>query len=381
MAVGQIKTLLRPPNPTFLEFSERLGPVVTEFDDWSHLLLYPSLVAARGRAHSFRSYQNASGVIFNEAECHYISGHQSDARAARRNGQFCFLVFDAVAYQMLDLFSLAFACPDFFSGIGEPLKEDIARVTAREKPAGYGFFRKNETDQIDISTDLTLPNCSLRRQAALYFSGMALDAVWTHELSHAFMGHVEYAEAHLGIRALNETPRDEGDLRQMPLEAEADRFAAATIVQSAFGPVPYLPPALSALDAPTRVRAGFVVAAVITWFWALQQRIDRTFDGYDPYMHGSHPPPLARLHLSFDGGQDMLRKFGWTTPAIQSATFDAMAELEVLANSKNWFSILNPSNTHSEKANAFVRDVKQIVADTYRSQQADLAGLRYDRAS
>lgn len=364
-----------------MAFAEPLGQIITDYDPWGQLLLYPSLVAARGRANSFRSHMNASGGMFNDADCHYISSHETDARAARRGDRFCFAVCDAIAYQMLDLFSLAFACPNFFTAIGDPLKEDIARVTAREKPAGYGFFRKNDTDPIDLTADVTFPLCPLRRQAALYFSAMAQDAIWTHELSHAFMGHVEYAQTALGIRALHETPNREGDLRQMPLEAEADRFTAATLVQSAFGPVPYLPAALSALDAPTRVRAGFVVAAVITWFWAFQQRIDRTFDGYDPYMRGSHPPPLARLHLSFDGGRDMLQKLGWTATSIQSATFGAMTELEALADAKNWFSILHPSNTHSKRANDFVRDVKQILADTYRDQHADLQPLRYDQSS
>lgn len=377
MAGGYVKHPKRPPSADFLKFAEPLGTVITDYDQWGQLLLYPSLVAARGRARSFHDFRNSKGSVFNQADCHYIEGHLTDARAARRNGQFCFAIYDAVAYQMLDLFSLAFACPAFFKDIGDPSKENIERVKAREKPAGYGFFRKSESDPIAFATDLSHPNCPIRGQAALYFTGMALDAIWTHELAHAFMGHVDYAEIELGIRALNETPQSDGDLRQMPLEAEADRFAAATLVQSAFADVPYLPRALSGLDVQTRVRGGLVVAAMITWFWAFQQRIDRTFDGYDPYSYGTHPPPLARLHLGFDGGRDMLQRIGWEPASIQSSTFEAMAELEILARAKDWFSILDPANSHSKDANEFVRDVKKILSDTFTSQHETLATFRY----
>ncbi|MEM9627822.1 MAG: hypothetical protein AAGA21_16420 [Pseudomonadota bacterium] len=115
--------------------------------------------------------------MFNEVDCHYVKGSECDARAARRHNQFCFLVYDALAYSMLDLFSLATACPVFFKDIGDPKKEDIPRVTARQKPVGYGFFRKDESEPIRFKTDLSHPNCEIREQAALYFTGMALDAI------------------------------------------------------------------------------------------------------------------------------------------------------------------------------------------------------------
>lgn len=367
----------RPPSTAFQAFAEELGPIISKFDDWSRKLLYPSLVAARGRAESFRQHRNAAGAMFGEAECYFIHGHHCDARAARRGGHFCFAVYDAVAYQMLDLFSLAFSCPAFFSAIGDPSKEDSARIAAREKPAGYGFFRKDNAERIDFFNELAHPLCPIRSQAALYFTGMALDAIWTHELAHAFMGHVNYADIHLGVRALNETPHVNGDLRQMPLEAEADRFSSATLVQSAFTRVPYLPEALTALDVKLRIRAGFVVSGLITWFWAFQQRIDRTFDGADPYSQGSHPPPLARLHLGVDCGREMLQRLGWQTPSIQAVVYDAMAEFEVLADAKNWFSIMHPSRAFSPASNMFVRNVKQIIADTHGMQRAELESLRY----
>ena len=153
---------------------------------------------------------------------------------ARQDNVYCVTVFDGVAYQMLDLFSLAFSCPGFFKDIGDTSLEDVERVKNRSKLAGYGLFRKSVDEQLFVKTDLAYPLCPTRELAALYFSGMALDAIWMHELAHAFMGHVDYASEKLGIRALNETPQAGEDLRQMPLEAEADRFAAATLVQSAF---------------------------------------------------------------------------------------------------------------------------------------------------
>lgn len=370
-------TLRAHPSETFIQFAEPLGLVVTEYDRWAQLLLVPSLIAAKGRARSFKNYLREDGASFGVAECFYLDGSVCDARAARHNDQFCITIFDAVAYQMLDLCSLALACPRFFTEIGDPSKEDLARVKARKKPAGYGFFRKAEKEPFQINGDLAHPLCPIRSQAALYFTGMALDAIWSHELAHAFMGHVDYAKAQMGMRALNETPNGDSDLRQMPLEAEADRFSCATLVQSAFTPVPYLPKDLHNLDRKTRLKAGFVVTALLTWFWAFQQRIDRTFDGVDPYAQGSHPPPLARLHLGFDGGRDMLKNLRWQDQNIQFAVFDAMSELEELAEAKEWFSILHPKRSFDKKSNAFVRDIKTVLGDIFKAEMIALESFRF----
>lgn len=368
-----------PPSPAFEAFARPQGQIITEYDRWGQLLLYPSLVAARGRARSFAGLRRADGTAFGMAECHYIDSHDSDAQAARQDDRFCITIYEAVAYQMLDLVSLALACPAFFKDIGDPKKEDAGRVAAREKPAGYGFFRKDLSEPLRVDTELAHPRCPIRSQAALFFTGLALDAIWTHELAHAFMGHVDYAQSHLGLRALNETPQGDSDLRQMPLEAEADRFACATLVQASFAPLPYLPRDLSELSTDLRIKAGFVVSALITWFWAFQQRIDRTYDGIDPYAQGSHPPPLARLHLSFDGGRDMLKNLGQPVPQVQAMTFEAMAELETLADTKDWFSILHPARSFDTAANEFVANIKTIIGVTYRAEADALEPLRYSQ--
>jgi hypothetical protein len=187
---------------------------VSDYDQWGQLLLFPSLITARGRARSFEAYRNAVGQTFNTAECHFVEGPLCDGQAARRDGRFFFAIYDAVAYQMLDLFSLAFACPRFLAELGDASNEDAARVAAREKPAGYGLFRRDAGEPLRFDSDLAFPRCPIRRQAALFLTGMALDAVWTHELAHAFMGHLDYAENELGIRALNETPDGGGDLKR-----------------------------------------------------------------------------------------------------------------------------------------------------------------------
>jgi len=372
-----IKQTKRPPSSTFRKFAEPYGLAVTGYDRFGELTLFPSLIAARGRARSFERYKNQHGSMFNEAECHYVNGQETDAFAARRDDKFCILVYDAVGFQMLDLFSFAFACPDFFKEIGDPSLESIDRGKARTKPAGYGFFRNGASDAIDVQKDLAHPLCPIREQAALYFTGLAMDGIWTHELAHAFMGHLDYAEIELGVRAMGETPDGNGDLRQMPLEAEADRFASATLVQSGFGPSPYLPKSLYELDTNIRVRAGFVVSAMLTWFWAFQQRIERKFDDHDPYTQGTHPPPLARLHLSFDGAREMLQNLRWQPAQIQTVTFDAMAEMEALAEAKDWFSILHPKRSFSKDALAFSKDIKLILGEAFKSIHSGLEPHRY----
>ena len=199
-----------------------------------------------------------------------------------------------------------------------------------------------------------------------------MDMIWTHELSHGVHGHIDFAKANLGLRALNEQPRGEGDLRLMPMEAEADRFAVISVVQTAMvgDAAPYLPLQLKSLSPEIRVTSALVVAALLTWFWAFQQRIDRTYDGLDPYTTGSHPPPLVRLHLAFDMARQFLSQQGWPTPMIEKTVFEAMINLEALALAKSWFSILDPARSFGEQANGFVRDVKRTMGDAFREIDA-----------
>ncbi|MDG2323498.1 MAG: hypothetical protein P8M08_08255, partial [Akkermansiaceae bacterium] len=308
------------PSSTFLDFADDKGPVVTEFDEFTQVISLPALIAASGRARSLKGYVNGKGQKFSSAGCHYIDQNLTDAQAAPWNGEFCFTIFDVVPFQLIDIFSLALSVPSFFSEIGDSQLEDLGRVRARQKPAGYGFFRKNSREPLLVRSELAYPLCPIREEAALYFTGLALDAIWSHELSHAFMGHLGFASANLGLRALNELPDENGCLRQMPLEAEADRFSANAILQSAFGPVPYLPRRLGELAGNTRVKAAFVTSALLTWFWAYLQRIDRAFEGFDPYEQGGHPPPLSRFHLAFEANRDFLKRLGWENRAIETLT-------------------------------------------------------------
>lgn len=370
--------LTLPPSSAFQRFAAPLGEVINDYDRFAQVLLLPGLIAARGRLRSLERWYNAAARPFGKGECYYVASELGDARAQRVDGSFCFTVYDAVPYQMLDIFSLAFSAPAFFSAIGDPGVERIERVEARTKPAGYGFFRHEQADPIRPRTDLSYPLCPIREQAALYFTGMALDAIWSHELSHAYLGHLDFVQARLGIAALGERPGP-GALAQMPLEAEADRFGTGCIIQAALGRTPYLPIALAGLPVMIRVRAAIVVAAVLTWFWAFQQRIGRELDGEDPYARGTHPPPLSRLRLSLDGARDTLRDLGWGQDRIDAAVYGAMEELEALAKAKSWFAILDPERFLATEHQAFHRDIMTILGDTFRTIQPDLEPLRYTR--
>ncbi|GHC55914.1 hypothetical protein [Roseibacillus persicicus] len=368
---------LPPPSAAFLDYAEDHGPVVTEFDQFTQVISLPALIAASGRARSFKEHVNSRGKEFLSAGCHYIENNVTDAQAAQSDEGFCFTIFDVVPFQLIDIFSLALSAPSFFAEIGDSKLEDLGRVRAREKPAGYGFFRKNPEEALLVRSELAYPLCPVREEAALYFTGLALDAIWSHELSHAFMGHLDYASENLGVRALNELPDENGSLRQMPLEAEADRFSAQTILQGSFGSTPYLPLNLRGLPVESRVKAAFVTSAVLTWFWAYLQRIDRTFDGFDPYERGGHPPPLARLHLAFEGNRDFLKLLGWKTSSIEELTLQAMQELENLASSKDWFAILHPETVFSEKGRQFNKDIKEIMGHEFRQMHQELETYRY----
>jgi hypothetical protein len=356
--------------------------VLRSYDQLGELILWPALIAARGRASSFSQWKNKVGFEFS-AECHYLNAANMDGYAGGDAGTCYLSVCDAVAYAMLDLFSFLFSVPTFFAAVGDSTLEDLERVANREKPAGYGFFRRSKAQVIDFERDIVAPKCSIRGLAALYFSGMAMDMIWTHELSHGVHGHIDFAKASLGLRALNEQPRGEGDLRLMPMEAEADRFAVISIVQTAMvgDAAPYLPRQLASLSPEIRVTSALVVAALLTWFWAFQQRIDRTYDGFDPYTTGSHPPPLVRLHIAFDVARQFLSQQGWTITMIEKIVFEAMINLEALAAAKSWFSILDPARSFGEQANGFVRDVKRIMGDSYREIEASLAPYRFSKPS
>lgn len=365
------------PSATFLDYAEDHGSVVTEFDGFTQVISLPALIAASGRARSLKGYVNGRGQEFSSAGCHYIDKNLTDAQAALWDGRFCFTVFDVVPFQLIDIFSLALSVPSFFPEIGDPQLEDLGRVHARQKPAGYGFFRENQREPLLARSELAYPLCPVREEAALYFTGLALDAIWSHELSHAFMGHLEFASVKLGLRAMNELPDKNGSLKQMPLEAEADRFSANAILQSAFGTVPYLPQRLGELPVNTRVKAAFVTSTLLTWFWAYLQRIDRIFEGVDPYEQGGHPPPLSRFHLMFESNREFLKILGWKTRSIETLSFEVMQELENLAVGKDWFSILHPERIFSEKSKKFSRDVKEIMGHEFRQIHKELELYRY----
>jgi hypothetical protein len=368
---------LPAPSSLFLEYAAGKGPVVTRFDQFTQMIALPGLIAANGRARSFAGYVNGMGREFVSTGCHYLESHVTDAEAAYSEEGFCFSVNDAVPMQLIDLFSLALAIPSFFQEIGDPGLEDLQRVRDREKPAGYGFFRKDPEEALLVRSELAYPICPVREEAALYFTGLALDAIWSHELSHAFMGHLEFGSAAHGIRAMNEIPDGQSPLWQMPLEAEAERFSAQAILAGGFQGTPYLPMKLQHLSVETRLKAAYVASAVLTWFWAYLQRIDRVIDGFDPYDSGGHPPPLGRLHLAFDANRAYLKMLGWKTGSIETLTFQAMEELETLAVSKEWFSILHPERAFSEKGRQFNKDLQEIMGHHFKEYHEELESYRY----
>jgi hypothetical protein len=91
-------------------------------------------------------------------------------------------------YATLDMFSFLFSVPTFFTDIGDAALEESSRIAGREKPLGYGFFRRSTESPLDYEREIVPPRFPVRGFAALYFSGIALDAIWTHELSHAVHG-------------------------------------------------------------------------------------------------------------------------------------------------------------------------------------------------
>lgn len=351
---------------------------MTEFDAISEVISFPALIAASGRSRSLEGFMDRKGRTFASAGCHYIQRNLADAEASQLDGKFCFTVFDVIPYQLVDVFSLALSIPSFFGELGDPGLEDLERVRAREKPAGFGFFRSSSKDPLLARSELAFPLCPIREEAALYFTGLALDAIWSHEIGHAFMGHLGFAFENFGLRALNEVPDENGSLSQMPLEAEADRFSANVILQSAFGQIPYLPRRLNTVSVETRVKAAFVASAVLTWLWAYLQRIDRSFDGIDPYEKGGHPPPLARFHLVFESNRDFLKRLGWGASSIEKMIFEAMSELEHLAVGKDWFSILHPERTFSQTSKNFFNDLKQIMGNEFARINEGLKPFRFN---
>lgn len=350
------------------------------FDPFAQVLLWPALVAARGRAASFTHWTNGVGMEFN-AECHYLENVDMDGYAGGNAGSYYLSVCGGVAYGVFDLFSFAFSFPTFFPSIGDATLESVERVKSREKPLGYGFFRSSITKGIDFEREVVPPRCPIRSLASLYFAGMALDMIWTHELSHGVHGHIDFAQSNLGIRAMSERPMGDGDLLLMPMEAEADRFAILATVQTAMtgNKAPYLPLKLSNLSNEIRVTAALVVVALLSWFWASQQRIDRHYDGIDPYAQGTHPPPLVRLHLSFEMARQFLAMQGWSTSKFENVVFEAMSNLEALSSANSWFSILDPARAFSDEANSHVKDVKAIMGDSFRQIEGSLEPFRFVR--
>jgi len=376
------RTTSGPRSDVSAVFRSALDPgqePVTDFDALGAVLLVPALIAAQGRARSFEQWWRLEDTPLGVVESCYLDDHRMEAFAlALPAGGHGIGVHEALAYAFFDLFALCFSSPSFLPEIGNVSLERADRVDARAKPPGYGFFRQAASDPIDPDRDITHPLCPLRSRAVLYLTGMALDLVWTHELAHVVLGHLGFADTVLGVRTLRESPSGEGDERLMPLEAEADRFGVITICQTAtISSCPYLPRDLHDLPVSVRVRCAFVCTALVTWFWSVQQKIDITYDLEDPYRHGSHPPPLARLHLGFDAAEEMLGKLGWSDAQREAVSTEAKRELAHLANAKGWFGTLDPERAFRSDAQASLEALKRIMGETFRRIAPALEANRY----
>ena len=123
--------------------------------------------------------------------------------------------------------------------------------------------------------------------------------------------------------------------------------------------------------------AALVVLGLLSWFWAFLQRVDRTHDGVDPYLSGSHPPPLVRLHLAFDIAGEFLKQQGWPAPSIQQVVSEALTNLGALATAKNWFAILDPARSFGDEAMGFVKGVRVIMGDAFREIEPTLTPYRF----
>jgi len=351
-----------PIGQTVRDFVKDIGDPYIEYGKLEQLLLVPSLIAARGRLLSIKQWRCQDRVL-GHVDCCFLHSEKMEALTGRPDN-YAIYACDGLAYGLIDLMSLCLSMPTVLKEIGNSGLEDIERVYVRTKPAGYGFFRQSEDSPIDFSKDITAPKCSTRSLAALYLTGISLDLVFCHEMAHVMYGHVDFVASTLGVRALFEQPKGDSDLRLMVLEAEADRYGMMAAIEAAVRPnSPYLPFALRQLSIWTRVKAVFVTAALLTWFWAFHQKIDREINHFDPYASGSHPPPLARLHLTFKAGRLALERLGWSREHANRVSLEAMEELEEIGKAKKWFEILLPDRSFGLKAMEFVDTVNKIAND------------------
>jgi len=370
------KMITLRPSSELEKYLAEIGSPYIHFEGVDQLLLFPTVITSRGKANSFKIWKR-SGQEIGKIECFFVNNSLMDAFAIRPN-LYAVCVHDSLAYAMVDIFSMCFSLEGFFTEIGNPNLEDTTRVKERSKPTGYGYFRKDKNIKLNLDKDLTDPKCKVRSQASLYFCSIALDIIWSHEISHIFYGHLDFSTKSLGIKTLNETPSELGDLRLMPLEFEADRFGLISAIQTNHqNSFPYLPLSLKALSIKTKIKAVIIAHSLLTWFWAFQQKIDRTYDKIDPYLKGSHPPPLFRLHSGFEVSSEYLLKLRWSKKEIEILHKDCLKELEILAENKDWFSILHPNKLFNTDSTKFISNIKEILKDTFSKINPELSNYRF----
>lgn len=335
-------------------------------DDPRDLLYGISLRAARLRARSFLGWKNIRGEPLVIA-CGYAQAREMNAVAGREGGTHCAAVFEPLVGAFFDFFTALLSIPGFVPEIGEPAREDKARLLQRRSTLGFGYLTSAaETDPARQLDHLTLPRCPVRALTALHMAHVAFDFVWSHEMWHSAMGHVDYAST-LNVLRLHERPGEGCDARLLPLEEEADRLATFWIADQAFQQsTPYLPLAMK----PTplqRVMLIRLTLALTAFFWAHLQRIDESLNPADESnAESSHPPPLMRLHLALQNVDKFISQRRGVTPH-QLADLDDLfkRELQRLAADAPWFRKLDPDIVFAQEALGAAKRVQESLRDRY----------------
>lgn len=334
-----------------------------------------SLGVAQAYAKHLDGLRNSSGAML-KLECGFARDYGFNGAAGTYEGVHCCVLDVNLVGAMIDLAMTALSVPGVFSDVGMSENEKSARVTERDWPMGYALADAPGLDERKPIDRLTRPLDVTRRRCGVYLQLVALDLLWRHEISHALLGHVDFARDKLSLRALNERSTGGSTFDTLPLEVEADKHALLLCLETASqDSAPFLPSGLS-LTRNQRYRSTVFAASLVIWFWAYLEKADRSQDpGYE--SGESHPPPGLRIMQLLTAVYEYFVRITRDPKGMAYVMDGVHDDLLALSQAHPRFRILNPELLYSDERRTASAAAHRIVTQRRDMQAADLDPYRY----
>lgn len=213
--------------------------------DYKGSLSIEQAIKATSLFSTLHMYRIAENATFSNADNDHVfvdfgwvdNAALPNAFAIRDDDYVACGVYQAAVDSAWSLSAALFSHPAFLKEIGEPAKEHFPIVDA-SLYVGLPIFTMDTTYSPEQRETIArvMPQCAVRRRAAILLAGSIVDYMWKHETSHIILGHLDrrfltgnrlrLAECDSTARSTSQLPAD----RHLHFEYEADRSAAVLLL-------------------------------------------------------------------------------------------------------------------------------------------------------